>query len=65
MLSVNGGHREMPEGATVSHLLEQFNLLNERVAVECNGRILLQESFAQHQLMEGDVVEVVRFVGGG
>lgn len=64
-LSVNGRQREMPAGATVSDLLGQFDLGHERVAVECNGRILQQESFPEHKLVDGDVVEIVRFVGGG
>ncbi|MCL6516099.1 sulfur carrier protein ThiS [Alicyclobacillus sp.] len=62
---VNGKSRDLPDGSTVLALLERFDLAGERVAVEVNGHILDRGAFAQHALSEGDVVEVVRFVGGG
>ena len=35
------------------------------VAVEHNGQLLSSDLFAQTGLAEGDVLELVRFVGGG
>ncbi|WP_029423063.1 sulfur carrier protein ThiS [Alicyclobacillus macrosporangiidus] len=62
---VNGKPRDLPGEVTVKGLLEHFDLAGERVAVEVNGRIVDREAFEDHVLREGDVVEVVRFVGGG
>ena len=64
-ITVNGQSKEMEENLTVANLLVQFQVQNERVAVEWNGQILNHESFAEHLLKDGDVVEIVRFVGGG
>jgi thiamine biosynthesis protein ThiS len=36
-----------------------------RVAVERNGVVLRQAEHGQTRLLEGDVLEVVTFVGGG
>lgn len=64
-ITVNGQSKETEENLTVANLLVQFHVQNERVAVEWNGQILNRESFAEHTLQDGDVVEIVRFVGGG
>jgi sulfur carrier protein len=64
-ITINGQVREFREGLTVAALLEAFDLATERVAVEWNGEIVSREDFANHVLRDGDVIEIVRFVGGG
>jgi len=63
-LTVNGERREAPSGATVLELLRALGIRG-RVAVEHNGTVLRQADHAQTVLAEGDVLEVVTFVGGG
>jgi sulfur carrier protein len=63
-LVVNGEARELPAGATVLELLETLGIRG-RVAVERNGTVLRQAEHAETRLGEGDVLEVVTFVGGG
>lgn len=65
MIRLNGRDQEAPEGATVLSLLEKTGLQAGRVAVELNGRVLPRSGFHRALLREGDVVEVVHFVGGG
>ena len=62
---VNGAERELPEGATVSHLLTALHIDSTQVAVEVNSRVVRRASHAERVLAEGDIVEVVTFVGGG
>lgn len=62
---INGQSREIKHGQTVWDVLVEFALNHDRVAVECNGNILVKEGYASHLLEEGDVLEIVRFVGGG
>ncbi|GMA56753.1 sulfur carrier protein ThiS [Alicyclobacillus sacchari] len=64
-VTVNGKSMDVPDGLTVEGLLVQFNLVEERVAVEHNQRVLDRGAFAETVLASGDVIEVVRFVGGG
>ena len=64
-LTVNGEKREVPEGATVSQLLETLQVVPERVVVEVNLTILKRAEYPGAVLKEGDRVEIVRFVGGG
>ncbi len=64
-ISLNGKLESVEEGLTVAQLLEVKGVNPVRVAVELNRRILRREEFTSTQLGEGDVVEVVTFVGGG
>lgn len=61
---VNGSPREVAEGSTVAGLLEGLGI-SEPVAVEQNGKIVDRGDFPQLILHGGDVIEIVRFVGGG
>jgi len=62
---VNGESRTANEGATVSTLLADLGVPEERVVVELNGAILPRARFSGEKLADGDRLEVVRFVGGG
>jgi thiamine biosynthesis protein ThiS len=64
VLTVNGARREVPDGTTVLDLLRALEVRG-RVAVERNGTVLRQADHAALHLVEGDVLEVVTFVGGG
>ena len=52
------------EGATIASLLEGLGLSNKRVAVEHNMVILARDGYGT-PVNEGDVIEIISFVGGG
>ncbi|RPH40479.1 MAG: sulfur carrier protein ThiS [Burkholderiales bacterium] len=62
---VNGTPQPLPEGSTVSQLLERMSLAGKRVAVERNGEIVPRSLHAQAALADGDRLEIVAAVGGG
>ena len=64
-LTLNGEPREVPEGTTVSQLLQLLRVTPERVVVEVNLNILKRAEHAGTVLNAGDQVELVQFVGGG
>lgn len=64
-ITLNDRPAELPQGATVSSLLDSLGLVERRVAVERNGEIVPRAQYAQIPLSEGDRIEVVQFVGGG
>ena len=65
-LTINGEARQI-EGdvGTVARLLEALGLAGQRVAVEVNGAIVRRASWDEAAVSDGDVIEVVQFVGGG
>ncbi|BCR05949.1 thiamine biosynthesis protein ThiS [Desulfuromonas versatilis] len=64
-ITVNGKSRALEAALTVEQLLESLGLETERVAVELNRDILTRSRFAETSLSDGDVLEVIQFVGGG
>ena len=63
-LTVNGESRRT-SAATVADLVRELGLVPEKVAVERNGEIAPRSTLEQVVLTEGDVLEIVHFVGGG
>jgi sulfur carrier protein len=64
-LTVNGAEREVPDGLTVRDLITHLGLDGGPVAVERNLEVVPRADHANALLREGDVVEIVHFVGGG
>lgn len=64
-LVLNGKERNLPAPLTVAGLLGHLDVNPLAVAVELNGEVLPRAELDQHELHEGDRVEVVRMIGGG
>lgn len=63
-LRVNGEDIDFP-GGSLEALLDHFGMERKAVVAEVNGAIVAQADFSTRLLAEGDIVELVRFVGGG
>ena len=61
---VNGESRSIGEKDTLAQLLSQLEMGNGRIAVELNGEIVPRSEFANHQLQDGDHLEIVQAIGG-
>jgi sulfur carrier protein len=64
-LQVNGRPVELDEPTTLLAYLEKLGVSPRAVAVELNGEILERSAYEDAKLDDGDVVEIVRMVGGG
>ena len=64
-LTVNGKGRTIERPLTLAAYLEQLGINPQIVAVEHNGEIVRRERYAETKLGPGDVLEIVRMVGGG
>lgn len=64
-IHINGTETVIDAPQTVAQLLESMQLQSKRVAVERNRQIVAPEALAETELVEGDVLEIVHFVGGG
>jgi thiazole synthase len=63
-LVINGEPRRSA-ACTVLALVTELGLKPEKVAVERNGTIIPRSTHAEAPLVDGDVLEIVHFVGGG
>jgi thiazole synthase len=63
-LTVNGEPRRT-SAPTIAALVVELGLKPEKVAVERNGTIVPRSTLAEAALGDGDMLEIVHFVGGG
>lgn len=64
-LTINGEAREVPEGLSLSGLLQHLQLTEGPVAIERNREVVPRGEHGTVLLQPGDVLEIVQFVGGG
>jgi thiazole synthase len=64
-LTVNGEPRRIAAGASIADLVRSLELNPQKVAVERNGAIAPRSALGEISLGDGDVLEIVHFVGGG
>lgn len=63
-LTING-KAENIAAMTVASLVDELRLNPRQVAIERNREIVPRSTYASTALCDGDVIEVVAFVGGG
>ena len=64
-LTVNGEPRRAAAGSSIADLVRSLGLDPAKVAVEHNREIAPRSTLGSVTLAEGDVLEIVHFVGGG
>ncbi len=64
-VTVNGQPRDIPDGLTVSALVEHLGLTQGPVAVEINRAIIPRAFHSEKRVEASDIIEIVHFVGGG
>jgi thiamine biosynthesis protein ThiS len=64
-VKINGEEKQIADGLSVNGLLESLQIRPGRVVVERNRDIVSRDSFTTTVLKDGDVLEIVHFVGGG
>ena len=62
---LNGDRFEIVSPLTVADLLVRLDIDARRVAVEHNLTVVKRAEFDRTLVHDGDVVEIVNFVGGG
>jgi sulfur carrier protein len=64
-LQINGRRVELDGPTALLSYLEKLGVSHRAVAIELNGVIIERSAYEDSQLDDGDVVEIVRMVGGG
>jgi sulfur carrier protein len=65
-IRLNGEQVELPEEVnSVDKLLTHYNLENRIAIVEINEDIIQKDDYKTMKLKNGDIIEIVQFVGGG
>jgi thiamine biosynthesis protein ThiS len=64
-ITLNGEPRRVAAGMSVANLVAELGLPIQKVAVERNLEIVPRSTLTDVLLADGDVLEIVHFVGGG
>ena len=63
--SIGGSYTQVPKIQMEGRWLEELGFSAGRIAVERNGEIVPRNRYGETLLADGDVLEIVSFVGGG
>lgn len=64
-ITLNGKPRDIERPQNVSELLSALEVNVKQVAVAVNGEVVRRDDWPRTSVSAGDVVEIVRAVGGG
>ena len=64
-LTVNGKERTLEKEMTLQEFLHSEQYRPGQVAVERNRAIVAQEAYETTMLEQGDILEILTFMGGG
>ncbi len=64
-ITINGNPKELTQPIALDQLVGQFCKNSKHVIAEVNGEILRSPQWTGRSIKEGDVIELVSFVGGG
>lgn len=64
-IKLNGETKMIDGEVTLDRLLDLFSLPRQRVAIELNSSVVSRNNWNATDLADGDVIEVIHFVGGG
>lgn len=64
MVTINGKELDLA-GKTLADYLAETDYNPKRIAVEKNGEIVPKAQYDKTIFKDGDVIEIVSFVGGG
>ena len=64
-ITCNGETKEITPNTTLISFIRDMDLNPDTVVAECDGRIVKREEYDNLILSEENVLELIRFVGGG
>ena len=64
-ITCNGETKKIVPNTTLESFIRDLDLNPDTVVAECDGRIIKRDEYATLVLREGNVLELIRFVGGG
>jgi thiamine biosynthesis protein ThiS len=64
-IRINGEEKQVKEGIYLVGLLDELEIRPTRVVVELNRQIVARHAYGSTVINDGDVLEIVHFVGGG
>ena len=64
-IQLNGKKISIKSNFSIHDLLKKYKLINKKVAIEHNGKIITKINYKKKYLKNDDKIEIVHFIGGG
>ena len=64
-ITINGDTKNVDDGMSVKALLTSLGLDPNKVALERNREIVPRSTYDDVEIVDGDQLEIVHFIGGG
>ena len=64
-ITCNGEIKELTQNTTLVSFIRDMDLNPDTVVAECDGKIIKRDEYDTLVLSDGNVLELIRFVGGG
>lgn len=64
-ITLNGKEKKIESNCTLTVLIESVGQKPQRIAVQLNGTVIKRDEYDKHTVQDGDVIELLQFVGGG
>ena len=64
-ITCNGETKNITPNTTLMSFMRDMDLNPDTVVAECDEQIIKREEYDTLVLLEGNVLELIRFVGGG
>ena len=65
LITLNGEEVNLETSLSLNQLIDIYDMNRETVVVEVNGSLPEKNEYDTIYAKEGDVIELIRFVGGG
>jgi sulfur carrier protein len=62
---LNGEKIQVPENLSLRDCVTHLGLPAETIAIEYNREIIKRKDWGSTEVKDGDIIEIVHFVGGG
>tara|TARA_B100000282_G_C31314406_1_gene301434 strand:- start:254 stop:454 length:201 start_codon:yes stop_codon:yes gene_type:complete len=62
---LNNESDEVHEGITIKEFLDDKKINTKYIAIEINKKIIPKSSYINHELKDGDKIEIITAIGGG
>ena len=64
-ITCNGETKELTQNTTLVSFIRDMDINPDTVVAECDGRIIKRDEYDTLILSDGNILELIRFVGGG
>lgn len=64
-VKINGENHIFNDDITLENIIKELNITINSIVAEVNGQVTTKEKFSNTVIKDNDIIELIKFVGGG